>query len=138
VHIPKGERGKYKNHRYVRQVRLVRVSADEVLEAIDDYIRSSTERFRLAKGGDVSDDDWKDFEGTLKRKWGAIFRKEVRLADGKREEDIGYRIMADTLSVDAALADAPTYPYMIKGTYHRLADDATADVGWHPRFKDLL
>jgi hypothetical protein len=138
VHIPKGERDKYKNHRYVRQIRLVRVSVDEMYEAVDDYIRSSTERFRLAKEGDISDDDLKEFEGTLKRKWVEVFRKEIRLRNGEHEEETGYRIMTDTLSVDASLADAATYPYMIKGTYHRLADDATADIGWHPRFRELL
>jgi hypothetical protein len=138
VHIPREERDKYKNHRYVRQMRLVRASADEILEGIDDYMRSSIERFRLAKEGDVSRDDWVDFDGTLADKWRAIFRRETRLSGERSEENIGYRIMSDTLACDANLADSPTYPYMIKGTYHRLTDDATQGVGWHPRFTELL
>ncbi|MDA7980460.1 MAG: hypothetical protein MPJ50_17005 [Pirellulales bacterium] len=94
--IVEEERNKHLGEQYVRQLGFVQVGSEEVFEAIDDYIRCSTERFRLENEGDLSADDWEDFERALTRSWENIFRKEVRLGTDRSEIDMGYKILCDT------------------------------------------
>ena len=125
---------------FVRQIKLVSDDQDESYEARTDYWRCITEKSRLCAEGEILKQDWLDFDEGLRNRWRQIFRLKNRLHQpGMSEEDIGYDIMNTTLSGqdEVKLAGAPiTYPYLAKGSYHRLSD--VLEVGWHPRFEDML
>jgi hypothetical protein len=130
------EREKHLAMRYVKQLVLIDAESSEVIDAIDDFIRCSIERLRLGKEGDLTPDDWADFEGVLTHSWKNIRRREIKLATDLDEKLIGYKILSDTRDVSAELGGQSAHPYVIKGTYHRFSDIKA--IGWHPRFIELL
>lgn len=125
---------------FVRQIKLVSDDMDESYEARADYLRCITEKSRLSEEGEIVRQDWLDFNDGLRDRWKQIFRQKKRLRPpGRLERDVGYDIMNTTLNGqdEVKLAGSSiTYPYLSKGSYHRLSD--ALDVGWHPNFKDLL
>lgn len=60
------------------------------------------------------------------------------MKEGSGEEDIGFEIFTDTTEDHREkLAGSDTEQvYLTAGSYHRLAD--LLQVGWHPRFEDLM
>lgn len=123
---------------FVKQIRLVSDDSDLVDEAVMDYLRCMTEKFRLSETGEIPDDDWLDHDCELKKRWKDIFRRNVRKKNDPATE-IGCRIMEETLdaSFHGDLAGAPVvYSYIPRGSYHRLSDQK--EVGWHPEFEQLL
>ena len=125
---------------FVRQIKLVSDDEDESYEARADYLRCITEKSRLSEEGEIVRQDWLDFNDGLKDRWNQIVRQKKRLRPPERSErDVGYDIMITTLNGqdEVKLAGSSvTYPYLFKGSYHRLSD--ALDVGWHPNFEALL
>ncbi|WP_154898197.1 ABC-three component system protein [Gimesia maris] len=135
VPFAKEELRRHWNKKYVKQVHLVTNDSTETIEAITDFVRCSSERFRLADEGVLTNDDWTEFENVLQSTWSNIFRREIRLRR-EEEEIIGYKILCDIRDVKADLGGDSAHRYIVMGTYHRFADDKR--VGWHPRYKDLI
>ena len=125
---------------FVRQIKLVSDDVEESYEARADYLRCIAEKSRLSEEGEILKQDWLDFDYGLKDRWKQIFRQKKRLRPPEiSERDVGYDIMSTTLNGqdEVKLAGSSiTYPYLSKGSYHRLSD--ALDVGWHPNFEDLL
>lgn len=119
---------------------------EELIGAIDDYIRCSTELTRLSKEGNITDRDIKEFKGHLVDRWKKIFASHNRqlqrmqrpISDYKKVvEDIGYEIYDESTDHREPLAGQQTEEYYLTaGYYHRLAD--ALEVGWHPDFRDLF
>lgn len=130
--------GKEKGSRFVKQLHLITDDADIVDNAIREFIRCNIEKSRLSAEGNITDDDWKAFEGALRSRWGKIRTRVIRMKRAEPEEEIGFEIFTDTTEEHREkLAGSDTEQvYLTSGTYHRLADMIT--VGWHPRFEDLM
>jgi len=117
-------------------------SNDEIIEAIDDFIRCISERTRLSVEGMLTKQDFIAFEERLRERWRLIFnRYKRRLSSSSYNEkelsDIGYEILMETLQHREILAGQQTEEYYLtKGSYHKLAD--FLEVGWHPNFDRLL
>ncbi len=123
---------------FVQQLRLVEIADSEIEESICDFIRYGKEVVRLTETGEYTPEDWRDFEVELEKRWGQIFRRAERLYSHEEEKARGERTYRETTTdYLARLKGQPTdYIYFTTGAYHRLADEL--DVGWHPRFLDLL
>lgn len=137
--VPFAKEEELKRHRssnYVKQIHLVTNDSEETIEAITDFVRCSTERFRLANEGSLTIDEWIGFEDSLHSAWRTIFRRENRLWSGEEEDRIGYRIFTNVKDVRADLGGDSAHRYIVMGTYHRFADDKK--VGWHPRYEELI
>lgn len=126
----------HRKRRYVQQLTAVTNDAHESIEAITDYVRCSTERFRLAAEGELTEDDWADFENNLLNRWRNIFRRAVRLRFAENQEMVGYSILCETREVNADLGGDLAHRYLVMGTYHRFADDK--HIGWHPRYTEII
>ena len=130
--------GREKGRAFVKQMYLVTNEDSRVEESIREFIRCNIEKNRLSADGNVTDQDWIDFEGTLKSRWEKIFSREKRLGRANNEEDIGFKILTETTDEHRErLAGVETEQvYLTAGTYHRMADRLA--VGWHPRFEELM
>jgi hypothetical protein len=108
--------------------------------AIREFIRCNIEKARLSKEGNITDDEWREFESTLVARWSKIRSRVKRLSEQRErdERDIGFELLTETTeSYREKLAGMDTeHVYLTSGTYHRLADLLT--VGWHPRFEVLM
>ncbi len=127
-----------KGRPFVKQIFLVTDDDDIVEDAIREYIRCNTEKIRLSQEGNLTDNDWTDFETKLHSRWEKIFKRIKRMKQGNSEEDVGFEIFAETTEdYREILAGIQTEQvYLTAGTYHRLAD--MIRLGWHPRYEDLM
>jgi hypothetical protein len=130
--------GQEKGRPFVKQIHLVSDDDAIVDTSIREFIRCNIEKIRLSKEGNITDDDWKAFEGTLLSRWDKIRQRVVRTKAGAPEVDVGFEIFTETTEEHREkLAGSDTEQvYLTSGTYHRLAD--LLRVGWHPRYETLM
>ena len=130
--------GKEKGRVFVKQIYLVTDEDSRVDEAIREFLRCRIEKSRLSADGNITDQDWIDFEDSLKTRWSKIFSLFKRLDRAESEEDVGFKVFCETTDGHRErLAGVETEQvYLTAGTYHRLADQLV--VGWHPRYVELV
>ncbi len=138
--IPVGDEkvGEQKGRPFVKQIFLVTDDEDIVDSSIREFIRCNLEKIRLSQEGNLTDNDWKDFESKLHSRWKKIYSRIKRVKKIDPEEDVGFEIFTETTEDHREiLAGTQTEQiYLTAGTYHRLAD--AIKLGWHPRYKDLM
>ncbi|MDF7822547.1 hypothetical protein P4B35_00870 [Pontiellaceae bacterium B12227] len=130
--------GREKGRDFVKQIYLVTDDDGRVDESIREFIMCNMEKTRLSADGNITDQDWIDFEETLRARWGKISSRVKRFGQTKPEEDVGFKILTETTDEHRErLAGIETEQvYLTSGTYHRMADRLV--VGWHPRFEELM
>jgi hypothetical protein len=143
VTVTEKERQARRGRLFVSQLEWTGLAADDeqILEAIDAHVRSGTETTRLAREGNVSPDDFKDFDQRLITRWKMLARKHHAVTDGVSEaagEHAGQALLNEAMLHREMLAGQMTSEYYLtQGAYHRLADDPPA-VGWHPQYKTKI
>ena len=130
--------GQEKSSPYVKQIYLVTDDDNIVENSIREFIRCNIEKSRLSSEGNITDQDWVNFEETLHARWAKIRSREIRMGRDKPKEDVGFQIFTETTDNHREkLAGTDTEQvYLTAGTYHRMAN--LFKVGWHPRFKELM
>jgi hypothetical protein len=136
VIVSQAERRKQINKLFVHQLKIIDASEEEILKAVDDFCRCKIEKIRLANEGDLTGDDWIDFDDQLTRHWSVLSEREKRSTPSHKPKDIGHAIYSAAMLHQATLAQQQAQPYLTCGTYHRLANEAT--LGWHPDFERLF
>jgi hypothetical protein len=122
---------------YVKQLKAINSSDDEIIEAICDYLNSIEKRTLLAKKGYVTELQIESMIRDLTTRWGSIFKRTPLQNKSLSKEEQGKLICVDTLEHNAKIGGMETQSYFLtRGTYHHLAD--SLEVGWHPDFKSLL
>jgi len=141
--VPPEKRAAHRQRLFVTQLLWLGLPEDDdqLVDAIDDYIRSTSERIRLAKAGTATLSDFRTFEERLTSRWKNIFRKHsAGLARGEapQQQQCGKAILYDTLDHREPLGGYETLEwYLTRGAYHRLADRPAEKphVGWHPAYE---
>lgn len=122
---------------YVEQLQAIECDEEEILEAINDYIRAASERSRLAKEGDISKTKFELYFSDLESNWKSISRPQFKTCEGKKLEHVGYSVYYETIKYKGKINNyEPEQGYTYKGSYHYLADKVR--VGWHPYWEKLL
>ncbi|MET4257544.1 hypothetical protein ABIC09_002485 [Bradyrhizobium sp. S3.12.5] len=115
---------------------LGRISADQedVVLAVDHFIKFSIEKHRLVRTGDVPVVEWRHRSNRLRERWGNLMRRKTRELAGSTNAAIGQAVLADTTYEHRETLDGHTCDelYMTSGHYHRLAEEN--DVWWDPDF----
>ncbi len=116
---------------------LSRISAEQedIVQAIDHFLKFNIEKHRLVKGGDVPFAEWANRSNRLRERWRNIMRRRSREMSLENSSNIGLAVLAETTyehreSLDGHLCDEL---YMTSGNYHRLAEEN--EVWWDPSFK---
>ncbi len=148
--LPVSEEDRKSHEGRVFVMQLLQIAIDEnneeLIRAIDDFIRCASELTRLSREGNITERDIKEFENHLIDRWQRIFalhdrqlqRTQRPILDYKKiAEDVGYEIYSESTNYRERLAGQQTEEYYLtSGYYHRLAD--VLDVGWHPDFRELF
>lgn len=122
---------------FVKQLYLISDENDLVEDAIENYLCCKSEKTRLSLEGEITNDDWIDFDAQLLTRWKNSKRRIIASEKNKSEQEQGMLIFTDISDFKADLAGVPTTQlYLSQGTLHRMADEMS--VGWHPRYKELL
>ncbi|WP_299765166.1 ABC-three component system protein [uncultured Dokdonia sp.] len=134
IPINENQRLAEKNKNFVRQLQIIKCTEENILDAIDDYLRASIERTRYAEEARVSSQDFDEFEYNLIERWKNIFGSEV---DESKKIISGKKIYFKTTNHKEKLMGVETDQYYTtRGTYQRLSNKLL--LGWHPEWKELI
>lgn len=128
---------KNKKKLYVEQLKAINCTEDELLEAIHDYIRASSEKNRYAKEFEITSKKFELYYEDLKKYWNNISSPRFRIRENFSNEDIGYKVYNETTLYKGKLnKQEPEQSYTYKGAFHYLANET--EIGWHPEWIDLF
>lgn len=121
---------------YVRQLELIDYSEEDVMEAINHFLRASAERAAWSEAGIVHDDSFDEYEASLTTYWKnkravqRVIHKSLSCAER------GQLLLADCALHQQKLQGLEVPAFFTPGSFHALAEEET--VGWHPDFEALL
>lgn len=124
--------------RYVEQLDVVECDYTEKIEAINDYLRASTNRTIWAKRGDISDGNLTSYQETLVKKWDtkrkilSLQNKHLNLSPEELGKLLYLECKNDPVNIDHLYVP----DFFTAGCYHALSDDV--EIGWHPNYKDIF
>ncbi|REJ88603.1 MAG: hypothetical protein DWQ34_21855 [Planctomycetota bacterium] len=129
---------------FVRQLRLVGVSARRITSAQQDQYRAFAQRSQWSREGLVAVDELPRFDRALIEEWRrrhTIMCESCDSSDGHGECASGAELYAwvelDSPNLNhLRVRTAFDAPFLVRGSYQVLAD--RKKVGWHPRFLELL
>lgn len=121
---------------YVRQLRIINLDHIDVLEAVNDYLRSSVDRTEWARRGFVTENSLEEFERELEITWRNKKRKVTLGHSAASPQQQGQLLYADCMDHSLALDGLPTPPAFLRGSMHSIADDCK--IGWHPDYASIL
>ncbi|OEC87660.1 MULTISPECIES: ABC-three component system protein [Methanobacterium] len=126
---------------FVKQLKMINVSNKRVFRAIKNYYRAYEQRSIWLEDGFLFPGELEKYEEKLMEEWEYIFEQqkdEMGEIASEREKKKAARAIYSWVETKASCYIRPecTEPYVIRGTYQKLADDL--HVGWHPEFKERL
>lgn len=135
--VSKAEIERNRGKVYVEQLRAIDFPENELLEAMHDYFRATTERNRFAKDYEISREKFEQYYKDLQLKWQAISRPRFRNANVKTNKKTGYEVFYETIQYRGKLSNyEPEQGYTYKGAYHHLANEL--EIGWHPGWEKMF
>ncbi len=119
---------------FVEHLRRISAESEDIVQAVDHFIKFSIEKHRLVRAGDVPDAEWRNRSNRLRERWGNIMRRRKRELADSTSEAIGQTVLADTTYEHRENLDGEPCDelYMTSGHYHRLAEED--EVWWDPIF----
>ena len=132
------------NRRFVHQLSIIMVKNRRIEKAIMDYYRAFEQRSRWVREDLLIGDELEKYEKKLVDEWDRHFLalEDEFSIDGAREEELqkfGRQIYkwAD-VEADIRIRHQVTEKYVMRGSYHILADQDPPRVWWHPKFIERL
>jgi hypothetical protein len=135
IMIEEDARNRALTRNFVEHLGRINAEHEDVIQAVDHFLKFSIEKHRLVRGGDVPDVEWRNRSNRLRERWRNVMRRRTRELTGSAGETIGQFVLADTTyehreSLDGQACDEL---YMTSGNYHRLAEED--EVWWDPAFR---
>ncbi len=133
------ERESQQHKLFIKQMELIESEDDDIIDAIDHFLRATKERDRWAENGMIPCKlDIDQLEDSIKQNWRRHSKKHILESKSKpalTKADIGNLIYIDASETSGySLAGYPvTQPYTILGSLHILSNNL--DIGWHPDWK---
>ena len=103
---------------YVCQLNLIEVSDDEILAAINDFMRASTDRTDWSERGLIDESSLDDYSDELCKSWS---NKKIKVSIGyshKSHIDQGRLLYAECIEHSLPLDGMPTPPHFTRGSWH--------------------
>lgn len=121
---------------FIRQLDIIGLSYEDMLEAASDYFMASFDRTDWAARGEVDETSFDDLDDVLKRAWKNKQRACGLNHGSKTEQDQGQALYFDCMQFIAPVQAMSPPGHFIPGCLHMLADDLV--VGWHPNYEAQL
>ena len=129
---------------FVSQLKMISVQNPRIEKAIIDYYRAFEQRSRWVREDLLIGDELEKYENKLVDEWD---RFKLAITDDYSDEELPepelrrigrdiYNWMEQT--ADYKIRPNVTEPYVMRGSYHILADDNPPRVWWHPKFIERL
>lgn len=132
------------DRRFVRQLKAIVVNNRRIEKAILDYYRAFEQRSRWAREELLIGEELEQYEKKLVDEWerySLALQDEISL-EGATEQDLQNfgRQVYKWVDQEAHICIRPrvTEEYVMRGSFHILADHNPPSVWWHPKFVELL
>lgn len=134
VRVSDADRAGALSRTFVEHLGRIEAQDEDVVDAVDHFLKFNAEKHRLVIEGEVADREWRDRGDRLQTRWKHLMRRLVRDMKTRPLAEIGQTILADaTYEHHEPLDGQPCGElYMTSGHYHRLADEN--QVWWHPDY----
>ncbi len=131
------------NRMFVRQLRAIDVGITRIEKAILDYYRAYEQRSRWAREELLVGDEAESYERRLIDEWERFAAAMIEEQDGAVSEIELKRAGRQIFNWMEQTADLRIRPnvselYVMRGSFHMLANKPTPSVWWHPRFFERL
>jgi hypothetical protein len=129
---------------FVHQLRVIALHNKRIENAILDYYRAFQQRARWAREELLISDELEQYEKKLVDEWERYsLALQDEIAPDEADEqalcDIGRRIYRwIELEANYPIRPRVSEPYVMRGSFHMLADQDPPRVWWHPRFVERL
>jgi hypothetical protein len=130
---------------FIRQLEIVGVNNPRIQQAIGDYYRAFHQRSKWVREDLLLTDELKKYERRLTDEWSRLFEemKEEISVDttsqekGQKGRELFSQIVNQCVTrSEFHIRPRCTEPYVVRGSYHMLADDLR--IGWHVDFINKL
>ena len=121
---------------YVRQLELIEYSEEDVIEAINNFLRASAERAAWSEAGIVHHNSFDDYEESLIAYWKNKRTSHRVIHKSLTGVERGQLLLADCGVHQQKLQGLEVPAFFTPGSFHALAEEKT--VGWHPDYETLL
>lgn len=121
---------------FIRQLEIISLPYEVMLEAVSDYLMASFDRTDWAVQGEVDESSFDDLNLVLQRTWRNKQRASGLMNGGRSEQEQGQMLYFDCMQFSATVQAMSPPSHFIPGCYHMLSNELT--VGWHPDYKVQL
>jgi len=132
------------SRRFVAQLKEIAVDNKRIEIAILDYYKAFEQRSRWAREELLFGDEIEKYEKRLIDEWKRyMLALQDEMPDKDVHEDVHKKLGKDVfkwmeLTADFRIRPQVTEPYVMRGSYHMLADRKQPPVHWHPKFLERL
>lgn len=130
------------SYQFVHQLKLIEASRTRIAAAIRDFYRAFEQRSRWLREDLLLVGDLSRYERKLVEEWELVFeaaKDEIEATAAEASKRKAARLIlawAETATIP--IRPGVTEPFVIRGSFHMLADEKPPRIGWHPEFRDRL
>lgn len=132
----------HEDYRFVHQLKLIDAGKRRVAAAIRDFYRAYEQRSRWLREDLLLVGDLSRYENRLVEEWELAFeaaKDEIEASAAEAAKRKAARaVLAWAEQATIAIRTGVTEPFVVRGSFHMLADEAPPRIGWHPDFHDRL
>lgn len=123
--------------RFIRQLELISLHSGRIQSAISDYYRAFHQRHKWVTDRLIVNTELSDYEDRLFREWKDHFQRMEE--DGIPENDegcvkCGRMLFNKVQDMNINIRDRFSEAFLMRGSYHILANREDPPLGWHPKF----
>jgi hypothetical protein len=127
------------NRMFVHQLRTIDLSQTRIEKAIVDYYRAFEQRSRWAREDLLVGGEVEAYERRLIDEWERFAAAVTQEVPSDAQEEYLRRVGRDIFGwmefkTDVRIRANVTEPYVMRGSYHMLANKPVPSVWWHPQF----
>jgi hypothetical protein len=129
------------NMLFVEQLRLLKLDNKSIEFSMRDYYRAFIQRSRWAKDELLFVGELQRYENRLIDEWERQFNRINRSSRPVKDDILierGLEIFDWMNDSQFHIRRNCTEPYVMRGSYHMLANKTNLCLGWHPKFKERL
>jgi hypothetical protein len=132
----------HEDYQFVHQLRLIDAGKRRVAAAIRDFYRAYHQRSRWLREDLLLVGDLSRYEGKLVEEWELVFeaaKDEIEATAAEAAKRKAARsVLAWAEKAAFSIRRGVTEPFVVRGSFHMLADETPPRIGWHPDFHDRL
>lgn len=124
------------NYNFVRKLELIKLKTSQIQRSIFDFYRAFNQRLYWLNNNLVSTEEINKYEIKLVDEW-ERFKDETYYEDDELTEEevlkIGRAIFSWAQNCNLYIRPKVTEPFIMRGSFHILADEEKNKVFWHPK-----